>query len=523
MTVRFAGRLGRLLAYAERFRLMTTPAQKHSWDDDYYPMQERSNKLDKTDKRVGYREGAFETPVLSGAAIPDGCHNCRFYEWGSCALVEGSINANAICKMHTSPPVYSIYASEHGEAFALHDVVSKGRKWALFNEQRFGEAPEWIHYWPAPGVFNHPSYGAIVITEERNQRMLDNFKSGVYQEKLPIDVEHDLELSGAMAWIDDMRLAKDGSLEAHVQWTEMGRELIESDRFRYFSPSVMPEWPHTVTGDRIPDVAIGGAITTRPYFKESWLRPLVASESGGLTAHDIPARAGGGTRMSEQNTPAAGVVTSVVTISREDYDRLVADAAGAAATPPVGPSDAAGGAEGVDPGTGAVASFALSDKEAQAFTEIMQAGGPQAFRAMQSEISTLRSDRQRERFTQMVAGRGGADDGAPWVGEADQNVSFLMELADKFGEDSETFKAYVQKERANAQQRKSSGLFSERGSGSRPAGGSAAETITGMVAEKMSSGAAADEAAARSLVFRERPDLYEAYRLESFSRVREAD
>ena len=53
---------------------------------------------------------------------------------------------------------------------------------------------------------------------------VENFAAKVYQEKLPIDLEHQYKLSGAAGWITDLVQNEDGSVDAFVEWTDMGEE-----------------------------------------------------------------------------------------------------------------------------------------------------------------------------------------------------------------------------------------------------------------------------------------------------------
>jgi hypothetical protein len=70
-----------------------------------------------------------------------------------------------------------------------------------------------------------------------------------------------------------------------VEWTDRGRAFFKDDRFRYFSPEWYDRWEDPATRAQHSDVAIGGAICTRPFFKPPALRPLFASE-GSLSIDD---------------------------------------------------------------------------------------------------------------------------------------------------------------------------------------------------------------------------------------------
>ena len=140
------------------------------------------------------------------------------------------------------------------------------------------ETPATINVLPVPGTYKHPGYGTIKITQARNEAFVDNFNNKIYQDKLPIDAEHETKLSGAFGWITSLNQLEDGSVDASVEWTDRGTTAIEGDRFKYFSPEWYDEWTDPATGKKHKDVLIGGAVTTRPFFKDKALKPLVASE-----------------------------------------------------------------------------------------------------------------------------------------------------------------------------------------------------------------------------------------------------
>lgn len=148
----------------------------------------------------------------------------------------------------------------------------------LFNALSFATPPTWINYLPIPNVYQHPIYGDVEITRERNERFADQFNSGIYQTRIPIDAEHETKLSGAVGWITTMRTNDDGSVDAQVEWTPRGQALIENDSFHYFSPEWYDQWQDPATGQTYQDIAVGGAITTRPFFKDKALRPLITTE-----------------------------------------------------------------------------------------------------------------------------------------------------------------------------------------------------------------------------------------------------
>jgi hypothetical protein len=79
----------------------------------------------------------------------------------------------------------------------------------------------------------------------------------------------------------------------------------------------------------------------------------------------------------------------------------------------------------------------------------------------------MKADQRRKRFTDMVSGRGGAEDGArPWLGDPQKHVAMLETLAVNFGEDSDELKTYTEMQKAISEQAKVANLFNEVGSGS---------------------------------------------------------
>jgi hypothetical protein len=102
-------------------------------------------RMQKIDERVSYREATD-----AENAAKTNCYNCRYYGWGDCNLVEGTVEASWLCDLFTKQPEF--YLME------LYDVAGGNHAVRLNVEQlRFKAAdgtvtaPEWIQYWPAPG------------------------------------------------------------------------------------------------------------------------------------------------------------------------------------------------------------------------------------------------------------------------------------------------------------------------------------------------------------------------------------
>jgi hypothetical protein len=302
---------------------------------------------------------------------------------------------------------------------------------AIFNDiSSYAEPPEWIPYLPKAGKYKHPRYGDIKLTKERAAAFVDNFKNAIYQDRLPIDAEHQTKLSGALGWITDMRLNDDGSADAKVDWTKRGVSLIEGEQFKYFSPEWFESWNDPATGNLHKDVAIGGALTTRPFFKHGSLRPLVASEGRLFGTPD-------------EFTPPAD----------EDEPISIRFTAFAFA------EDAEGDGKDDDPMGERIELTEEQYAEFMSLSERVEAEAA-ARKAAEERVTALEHAERSKRFSDMVTGK---DGGHHWFGEPEKHVSFMESLADQFGEDSEQFTFYVEKEKAHAEQLATSALFNEKG------------------------------------------------------------
>jgi hypothetical protein len=344
-------------------------------------------------------------------------------------------------------------------------------------EAIFIEAPElfhdvegsgWIPFLPKPGKYEHAKFGDVIIDPERNQRMVSSITGKVYQDKVPLDLEHDLKVSGAVGWISDARMNDDGSADAYVEWTDRGQEVLKGNRFRYISPEWFRTWKDPASGVEHPDVVAGGALTTRPFFKDKVLKALVASERGAEVVGREQFAGGNGDEADEsaeeeedeeeevEETAEAGGEEEEEEEEgeeeEEEEDAEEAEAEEHSEMPEAFTDDQASAIEAyVEQEIGRVR---------QSFAEELATEKERGDRA-EKALGVLTLERQTERFTEMVRNR---DAGAPWVGGVDKQVKILNRLAEAFGEDSEEFKDYVEAQQTAAQTVKESQAFSEIGS-----------------------------------------------------------
>lgn len=368
------------------------------------------------------------------------------------------------------------------EAFAKANGVIKGAEmgdqaWAVeqpffvfmdaakaFHAADFSQ-PMWIPFLPKPGKYQHPRYGEINVTSESNQMMVDSVKNNVYQENIPMDAEHETKLSGAVGWIKDMRLNEDGSADAFIEWTDRGVQLLAGGRFKYVSPEWFDAWRDPATSTVHRNVVAGGAITTRPFFKEKVLRALVASEDGDQILIDKEAFAEMKTCAScGKEFQGEGTMCAACADKKMTEDKNVPD-------PKDQPTLTLSEVETkIKEATEAVTAQ-FTEKISELTTKVeaaetLAASEKTAREAATTELASMKSADRKRRFSDLVAGRGGSNDGAPWAGDAEKNVAILEKMAETFGEDSDDFKAYIENQNAIAEQLKTA-LFTEHGTAAR--------------------------------------------------------
>lgn len=403
----------------------------------------------KTDARVSYSEAesAYER-----------CGMCAFWQSGTCRIVEGQISANGYCDLFLSEGE-ALSMSEsfeaNGDAF---DVVTLAASANAKDEsdrygpvrlyidlgrelRQFAEFPEWIQYMPRPGVYTHDQWGKVVVSKERNQQFVDNFKRGAYQTMLPIDGEHNTKVTGALSWITDMQMSEDGSIKAKIEPTARGRKMLSDDAFRYFSPEWYDEWIDPADLDRTvqTNIAVGGAFTTRPFFKEAALdivrRPLIASEYAVTNEH-------GGSLLLQ------GESVTYPFMLRDEEINIGGETVG------MSEEELRQFAEIREQMTTMLAENAALKSANETLSE--------SAKAATERVAALESGNRRMRFSELIEGRD-SNDSAPWIGETSHHVAMLEHLADAVGEDSDLFKNYIANERAKAEQEMVSVVFDEIG------------------------------------------------------------
>jgi hypothetical protein len=481
-----------------RERVISTLARAFGWDDyGVSTMPEikdssEARKLAKAHAAANYR---------AASTLNQTCSDCISFCYMTCNLVEGAIDPKGYCDLfrpNEGMEAETNAANEHGEheLAAIVSMREEGQEAArLFIDLSTATGEDgWIQILPAPGSYTHPKYGKISVTKARNQRFVENIRNKVYDQQLPIDAEHAYKLSGAFGWInpDSVRLNDDHSVSAKPEWTERGHTALKEGRFKYLSPEWWDDYVQPLTDKKFKDVLIGAALTTRPFFKESSLQPIVyrAASEGGI--FESPTNEEGEKDMPDkkpdENTPPGTGTGSndgqsnTFAESQERKDLLAK-----------------------------IAELEKKESDSKTFAERFEAKEQEA-KQLAERVERMESDSRRKRFSDMVMGRDGSGDGAPWIGGTDKHLNLLEKMAAQFGEGSEEFKTYVEMQTTQAAAIKSSSIFTEYGRpGTLTSGGDVGGEIDAKARKFIESDPALTIEQARVRVISADPSLYERY------------
>jgi hypothetical protein len=365
----------------------------------------------------------------------------------------------------------------------LAEIAARGATFRLFTEVSFAEPPVTVPVFPRPGTYKHPSYGEIELTPERIANFVANFQNAIYQKHIPIDAEHESKLSGALGYLTGLVTNEDGSVDAAVEWTDRGSRLVSADRYKYVSPEWYDVWEQPDTEAEFSDVLVGLALTTRPFFKDSALRPLVARE-GELIAPPTQE----GEPMSEPDPtlvnpePADAPPTPPAPVVDDPTPQEAAPMADEPITVPQAPETPPTPAATTEP------AVALNEQTVQAFGEMRRKleASEKLLADTQAALAVERREKRLKAFTDEVRGRNDQND-VPWIaGPAglEGKVEMLMDLAEKFGEGSAHVRQYIDENRAAAAQQKQSNLFKELGTSRGSEGTSAYDRVASQATER---------------------------------------
>jgi hypothetical protein len=170
------------------------------------------------------------------------------------------------------------------------------------------------------GVWEHPNYGEVKITEEDIDKFIQAFDDKVRRVDIAVDQEHMPE-KGAAGWYRSLsKVFEDGKikLKAIVEWTKLGTQLIQDGIFKYFSPEFDFAYEDQETHEQFENVLLGGALTNRPYFKS--LAPVALSENmfAGFTNNNKSSKKG--VNMNKDELKAKLAEDSKFVLSKDASD-----------------------------------------------------------------------------------------------------------------------------------------------------------------------------------------------------------
>src|SRR5260221_3125576 len=171
------------------------------------------------------------------------------------------------------------------DKYALSDPDEQAWQPTYLGNVRLGEVGSdgfrrsWILYLPV-GKFKHPEYGRLDFSRQKLAELKRKFDDRVRGIDIALDCDH--KEGGAPGWIEAMELrgataGQPAGLYALIRWTPLGVQLLKDQSYRYFSPEFGSHYDE-VTGRKIANVALGGALTNRPFLKVMGEVPLSLSE-----------------------------------------------------------------------------------------------------------------------------------------------------------------------------------------------------------------------------------------------------
>ena len=374
----------------------------------------------------------------------------------------------------------------------------------------------WVQITPRAGAtFKHPRYGNVAFTQETAREMVKNFDAKVYQEHIPVDAEHATKLSGALGYYRSLRVRTDGAVEARIELSDRGKQLRSEGGFRYFSPEFFQAWTDPASGTVHKNVLVGGAFTTRPYFKDKHLAPLAASEVQIWTVKKESVRMGEQWKKDDEGVlvlDADGnpqMTDEATAEAKTEAEKTSTEASEAAVTKFRDDHKIDEDGKPIDPDK------KDDDDDAKKFAEqYPEQAAQMAEQATQmtklaETNASLKLDAETQKFTDVVLGRSGEADGArPWAGETEKHVVHLLSLSEKFGDESDEIKHYVNMNREHAEQIAASSLFSETGSNAPVEASDAEGRVEAKVVEHMKANPDMTHAEATDAVLEANPEMY---------------
>lgn len=365
---------------------------------------------------------------------------------------------------------------------------------------------EWIPFLPKPGVYNHEVFGSMDLTSETYNQMLQNFDAYVYKQDLPIRATHTPAEAGAIGWIKPggMRLAEDGSLEVKPEWNELGKGLVDDDRFRYASAEFCRTWRNPVTQEAHQNVAVGLALVTSPHFKTDVLNPLSASEALAFEEFHPKETAPAETPVVEEGTEV-GVDQNLNLSETPEENKPVEESL--VVTPPVvtPPSTEVM----LSDLTQVVLSAEQRQNERQMFADLTTRVELAERRAStaEAELKRINTESRVQKFTAEVIGRS-AENGQAWFGDPKANVEHLVSLSENYGDDSPEVRWAITQKRNEAKAIRATGIFDPISVGNSGTEASTTAQVTRLAEQYRQQDPSLTVEKAINKAYEENPDLY---------------
>jgi len=307
------------------------------------------------------------------------------------------------------------------------------------------------------GKFKHPEYGEFAITPGDLEDIVQGFNANVRGQQIPIDVDH-LHEKGAVGWMKSLQIMDGDKLFAVPEWNEDSVNDIANGKYKYFSPHFGP-WKDPESGEQHRIVLMSGAVTNFPFLKR--MEPISLSE---VAAH-------------EKRQEGAPMPDPIIEATEQ--------------TPVVNLA------------------------EVQAAHEKELAERDRQLTEMRERMARMERDGLVRRLSERIHGHG---PNTRWVGNQDEQLTFMVKLAETFGEDSAELAHYTSEQDAHATQVRSSSLFTEIGTSGDGAPASALAEFSQKRDALVATGLSLSEATAR--VATENPALYNRYDREQNQRAK---
>lgn len=117
------------------------------------------------------------------------------------------------------------------------------------------------------GQWEHELYGDIILKDSDIQEMVSNFNAGIRKGVFITAGHEGFQELPAVAWIKSVEARGDG-LYGQIDWTNLGKSILEDKQFKFFSPEYCTIYEDPETHEVFRNVLTGGALTKSPYFKE---------------------------------------------------------------------------------------------------------------------------------------------------------------------------------------------------------------------------------------------------------------